>query len=275
MSSISFASPTRAFCRIVVYVLFTLLCIPVQAALLALKAPARQRFPQWYHKRCLRLLGLRLETHGEPAAAHPTLYVVNHVSYLDITILGAARPVSFVAKAEVARWPFFGLLAKLQRTVFIARERRHAAVQRDEMQKRLETGDDLILFPEGTSGDGNHVLPFKSALFSVAERRIGGQPLTVQPVSLAYTKLDGLPMGRYLRPFIAWYGDMDLAPHMWNALALGTVTAEVTFHPPVSLDDFGSRKALSTHCHERTVQGVSDSLSGHHLDEPVETKTAA
>src|SRR3546814_6911519 len=85
------------------------------------------------------------------------------------------------------------------------------------MTRRLEAGDDLVLFPEGTSGDGNRVLAFKSALFSVAERRPQGEPLTVQPVSIAYTRLDGLPLGRYLRPFFAWYGDMELGPHLWHA----------------------------------------------------------
>jgi 1-acyl-sn-glycerol-3-phosphate acyltransferase len=275
MSSISFASPTRAFCRIVVYGLFTLVCTPVQAVLVLLNAPMRKRFPQWYHKRCLRLLGMRTEVHGTPSRAHPTLYVVNHVSYLDITILGALLRASFVAKAEVAQWPVFGVLAKLQRTVFIARSAREAASQRDEMQQRLDAGDDLILFPEGTSGDGNRVLPFKSALFSVAQRHTSdGKPVTVQPVSLAYNKLDGLPMGRYLRPFFAWYGDMDLLPHIWEALALGTVTVEVTFHEPVTLDQVGSRKALSAHCQRSVAQGLSDSLSGHgHA--PVERAEAA
>lgn len=273
MAAIAFSSPTRALARTIVYVGFTLGCIPVQAVLVAVRAPMRQRFPQWYHARCLRLLGLRIETHGTPSKTHPTLYVANHVSYLDISILGALLPASFVAKADVAEWPFFGLLAKLQRTVFIAREARRAAVQRDEMERRLEAGDDLILFPEGTSGDGNRVLPFKSALFSVAERRPDGEPLTVQPVSVAYSKLDGLPMGRYLRPFFAWYGDMDLLPHMWAAISLGTVTVEVTFHEPVTLDQLGSRKVLSQHCWSQVSQGVSDALSGHR--EPVEPPAKA
>ena len=274
MAAIAFSSPTRAFARILVYVAFTLVCIPVQAVLVASRAPIRQRFPQWYHARCLRLLGLRIARHGTPSTAHPTLFVANHVSYLDITILGAELPASFVAKADVADWPFFGLLAKLQRTVFIARDARRAAVQRDEMQHRLEAGDDLILFPEGTSDDGNRVLAFKSALFSVAERRPGGAALTVQPVSIAYSKLDGLPMGRYLRPFFAWYGDMDLLPHMWAALSLGTVTVDVTFHDPVTIDQLGSRKALSQHCWSRVSQGVSDALSGHREPEEPPAKAA-
>lgn len=262
MAQVSFASPSRAFARLIVYVGFTMALIPVQAVCLALRLPLARRLPQWYHRQCTHLLGLALETHGEPTQAAPALFVCNHASYFDITVLGALLPASFVAKAEVGRWPFFGLLAKLQRTVFVDRDARRAVDQRDEMSRRLTRGDRLILFAEATSSDGNRVLPFKSALLSVAEQRPGGKPLTVQPVSVAYTKLDGLAMGRYLRPFVAWYGDMDLAGHMWTAAGLGTIGVEVTFHEPVTIDDLGSRKALAGHCQREVARGVAEALSG-------------
>lgn len=264
MSEVSFQSPTRAFARLLVYAGFTLALIPVQAALVALRAPLSKRFPTWYHRRCLRLLGLKIVTHGTTPNTHPVLFVSNHVSYLDITVLGATlKGASFVAKSEVADWPLFGTLAKLQRTVFVDRAaRRETSAQRDQMTRRLERGDDLILFPEGTSGDGNRVLPFKSALFSVAEKRPHGKPLTVQPVSLTYTKLDNQPMGRYLRPFVAWYGDMDMADHIWTLAGLGTITAEITFHPPVTVDQFASRKEMARHCQHKIAVGVAEMLSG-------------
>jgi len=264
MAEVSFQSPTRAAARLAAYGLFTLSLLPVQALALAVHLPTAKRLPTWYHRRCLRLLGLKLRRHGDKATDHPVLFAANHVSYLDIAVLGAALPrASFVAKAEVRDWPLFGLLAKLQRTVFVNREaRRQTTRQRDQMTRRLEAGDDLILFPEGTSDDGNRVLPFKSALFSVAEKRPHGQPLTVQPVSLTYTKLDDQPMGRYLRPFVAWYGDMDMAPHIWEVLGLGTITAEVVFHPPVTIDAAGSRKALAQLCQDRVAHGVAELLRG-------------
>lgn len=262
MEQLSFFSPSRAAARLTVYLGFTLLLLPVQMLAVLLHLPLRQRLPRWYHRQCARILGFRIERYGERSEMHPTLFVSNHASYLDITILGALLPASFVAKAEVARWPLFGTLARLQRTVFIERLPREAVTHRDEMTRRLEAGDSLILFPEGTSDDGNRVLPFKSALFSVAERRPHGEPLTIQPVSIAYTQLDSMPMGRYLRPFFAWYGDMELAWHMWTAAGLGTVTVEVTFHPPVTIDDFPSRKALAQHCQQVVAKGVSESLAG-------------
>src|SRR6185437_1390398 len=126
----------------------------------------------------------------------------NHTGYLDISVLGSRLPASFIAKSEVARWPLFGWLAKLQRSVFVDRQVRSTAQQRDAIAERLAAKDALILFPEGTSNDGTFVLPFKSALFSVVFGK-SETPVTVQPVSLAYTRLDGLPIGRALRPFFA------------------------------------------------------------------------
>ena len=255
-------SPVTAVWRLSAYVGFTLLIMPVQAVALLLRLPLRTAIPLWYHRRCCRILGVRVERRGRQSRAHPTLYLANHSSYLDITVLGSVIAGSFVAKVEVADWPFFGWLAKLQRTVFVERRALRAARQRDAITGRLEQGDDLILFPEGTSDDGNRVLPFKSALLSAAEVHPRGQPLAVQPVSVAYTKLDGLPLGRSLRPFFAWYGDMEMAPHLWQLAGLGRLTVAVHFHPPVTIDEFGSRKALSEHCQAKVAQGVALALSG-------------
>jgi len=168
---------------------------------------------------------------------------------------------SFIAKTEVRRWPLFGWLARLQRSVFINRQVRSTAEQRDSIALRLAANEALILFPEGTSGDGNRVLPFKSALFSVADHRAAG-PVTVQPVSIAYTRLDGMPIGRRLRPLFAWYGSMALAPHLWTVLGLGTVEIVVQFHPATTLADCGSRKALARYCEEQVAGGLANALSG-------------
>jgi 1-acyl-sn-glycerol-3-phosphate acyltransferase len=253
--------------RLSLYLGLTLPLMPVQAAALLLKRPLARRLPRIYHRWSARILGFQIKTGGERSAERPTLFVANHTSYLDIEILGALIEGSFVAKHEVARWPFFGWLAKLQRTVFVDRRVRSTAMQRDAIRERLDAGDNLILFPEGTANDGNRVLPFKSALFSVADYRGACGALAVQPVSLAYTRLDGIPLGRFYRPFFAWYGDMELAPHLWAMLGLGTVEVAVTFHRAVTLAQFGSRKALAEHCHRVIAQGVARALAGR-TDEP-------
>lgn len=249
--------------RIAAYLALTLPLMPVQAILVAFNSPRARRLPVVYHGWCCRILGITLERHGQPSAHRPTLFVANHSSYLDIEILGAVVEGGFVAKAEVARWPMIGWLAKLQRAVFVERaDRAGAARQRDEIRRRLDDGDNLILFPEGTSNDGIHVLPFKSALFSAAE----DERVMVQPVSVAYQRLDGIPLGRFYRPFFAWYGDMEMAPHLWKVLGLGQLTVAMLFHAPVRLKDFGSRKALADHCRCEIGQGLALALAGR-LDE--------
>ena len=175
-----------------------------------------------------------------------TLIVANHTGWLDIVIFSAVMPLSFVAKSEVNSWPFFGTFARLQRTVFVERVRRsQTGDARDAIRERLLAGDCLVLFPEGTSHDGNTVLPFKSALLGAAEAVLAdGRHVTVQPVSTAYLASNGMPLGREGRPFYAWYGDMDLVPHLWEALKAGPLDVLVQFHAPLSLDSM-DRKELA------------------------------
>jgi lyso-ornithine lipid O-acyltransferase len=254
-------SPTLRLTRLALYFAWTLSLLPVQAVGLVLGCRWTHALPVFYHRWCCRILGFRVRSVGNPTAERPVLFVANHVSYTDITILGSVIAGSFIAKAEVADWPFFGWLAKLQRSVFVDRRVRSAATQRDAITDRLSAGEALILFPEGTSGDGNRVLPFKSALFSAAQPN-DIPPVIVQPVSLAYTRLDGMPIGRLYRPFFAWYGAVDLAPHLWSMVSLGMVEVVVEFHPPTFLSHCGSRKALAGYCYARIAGGVAGALFG-------------
>ena len=185
--------------RAALYVGWTLVCLPVQFVLLAAGRQGRHAFPQFYHRIVLRLIGLNLDVRGGPCRHRPCLYVCNHTSYLDIPVLGALIRGSFVAKSEVGTWPFFGLLARLQRTVFVDRRRTRIGQHMDAVSERLEAGDQLILFPEGTTGDGNRILPFKSALFASAQNQVKGREVTVQPVSVSYTRFSNLPMDREMR----------------------------------------------------------------------------
>lgn len=262
-SDLSLHSPIRATLVILPYLLFTCALIPLQAAFILLDSRWAERLPVFYHRCVCRLFGLDIVVRGRPESLRPTLFVGNHSSYIDIEVHSSLIPVSFIAKAEVARWPFFGTLARLQRTVFVDRRPLSAADQRDEIARRLSAGDNLMLFPEGTSNDGNRTLPFYSALFSVAERRLAGdRPMPVQPVSIAYSELNGFPIGRSLRPLLAWYGDMELAPHLWCFAGLGRVKVIVQFHPTVTIDQFASRKELAEHCRLVIAKGVADAISG-------------
>jgi 1-acyl-sn-glycerol-3-phosphate acyltransferase len=253
-------SPTLRLARLALYGAWTAGLMPVQLVGLALRSRWTSTLPVFYHRWCCRILGFRIRVIGTPTGERPVLYAANHISYTDVTVLGSIIPGSFIAKSEVARWPFFGWLAKLQRSVFVDRRIRSTVTQRNAIGKRLADGDALILFPEGTSGDGNRVRPFKSALFGAAQQSQGIPPVIVQPVSLAYTRLDGIPIGRLYRPFFAWYGAVDLAPHLWSMVGLGTVEVVVEFHPPTFLRDCGSRKALAEYCYARIAGGVAGAL---------------
>lgn len=269
-TDLSLHSPIRATLLLIPYLIATLLLIPLQAASVALGSRLAERIPIIYHSWVCWLFGLDVVLRGEPVKTRPTLFVANHCSYIDIEVFSSLIPVCFIAKAEVARWPFFGTLARLQRTVFVDRKPRSTAEQRDQIARRLAAGDNLMLFPEGTSDDGNRTLPSYSALFSVAEQRLAdGRPLTVQPVSIAYAELNGFPLGRSLRPLLAWYGDMELAPHLWHFAGLGRVKVIAEFHPPVTIDQFGSRKALADHCRQAIARGVAEAIAGRPQSPPM------
>ncbi len=256
-------SRLRALWRLSVYLLvMTPLCMIFQGTALRLNLKVSRTFPLWFHRQVCRVVGIQIERRGRQSRKSPTLFVSNHVSYLDIEVLGSLVKGSFVAKAEIARWPIFGTMARLQRSIFVERKPHRTGAARDEMLERLEAGENLMLFAEGTSGDGNRVLPFKSALFAAAGVRPNGKPLTVQAVSISYAKLDGLPMGRFLRPYFAWYGDMEMASHGWNIFGLGKIGVIVEFHPPVTIEQFANRKAMAEYCQAQVSRGLAAALTG-------------
>ena len=245
-------SALRAFGILLTFILVTLPGIPWQASALRFNLPRRKTFPHRYHKFLCKLFGIRVTVIGAPVQDRGVLMIGNHTSYFDILVLSSVAQVSFVAKSEVQTWPFFSTLARLQQTVFVERSRRSQTGEaRDQIRDRVLAGDALILFPEGTSSDGNCVLPFKSALMGAAEATLGtdaqGNPIhvPVQPVSVAYVGLYGIPMGRENRPLFAWYGDMELVPHLIEAVKMGPIDVVVEFHPPLTVDQVGGRKKLA------------------------------
>lgn len=249
----------RAGIKLAGFVAMTLPGLPVQRALIALSPKGARHFPHVYHRAVTRWLDIRLNIIGEPVRDRPCLIAANHVSWMDITVLSALTPLSFIAKKEVNNWAGFGTLARLQRTVFIDRDRRQSTgASRDEMQERLKSGETLVLFAEGTSSDGSHVLPFKSAYFAAAEI----PDVVVQPVTLAYRGHWGAPMTRRRRPYYAWYGDMEMGPHLWQALALGPIEVDVICHKPLTLAEAGNRKALAKKAEEAVRQGLVEALTG-------------
>jgi len=259
----------RAITILSVFLLVTLILLPWQKSALWFGLKRRKSFPQNYHRFMAKLFGLRVRVIGEPVQDGGVLIVANHTSYFDIVVFSITQRVSFVAKSQVRDWPFFSTLASLQETVYVERERRSKTGEaRDEIRDRLRAGDTLVLFPEGTSNDGNRVLPFKSALMGAAETMLGNDasgnpvPVAVQPVSVAYVGLYGIPMGRENRPMFAWYGDMELVPHLWEALKMGPIDVVIEYHPPMTAQGAGGRKALAAAAEAIVREGQARALAG-------------
>ena len=242
----------RAIRRILGILVFTLLCMPVQAVLLLLPGRAKALFPRFYHRGLCWLIGLRLRVIGRPAGTERVLYVSNHSSWLDILVLGATLEARFVSKSEVGAWPLIGWVARLGRTVFVSRSRGRTGSEAQEMRARMEGGESLILFPEGTTSDGTRVLPFRSSFFAVA-----GAAAQVQPVTLVYDRLGGLPVGRRDRPVFAWYGDMDTASHAWRLLRRSGARVTLVLHEPFAPGDLPDRKAMAA----QVGRAVSDTAA--------------
>lgn len=245
----------RALFTIVALVGLSLPLIPVQIVLNRLDHPLKRRLPVFWHRCAARLIGLRITVEGDMAGERPLLITANHVSWLDIVALSACGPLSFIAKQEVSHWPAFGYLAKLQRTVFVNRERRSATGDKaDEIARRLQAGDVMVLFAEGTSSCGSYVLPFRSALLGAPQRAAGPQsPVFIQPVALAYTHLNGMVTNLSDRPFTGFYGDTDLAPHLFAILKHAAIDVTIRFNEPVAIAADNDRKSVARHL-EDTVR---------------------
>lgn len=239
--------------------------LPVMAtqAILRKTSPRLARkFPYTYYRWLNKTMTARITVSGEPVKDQACLLISNHASWQDILLLGGTLPISFVAKSDVADWPVVGTLAKLGGTLFIDRTRRQAAgATKNEMQTRLEDGGSLVLFPEGTTNDGNRILPFKSSLFGASQMEIDGKPVVVQPVSIAYQKVWGMPMCRERRTAFAWPGDIGFSEHLWRNLKSGPLDVAIHFHPATDIKQAGGRKQLAKHCQEQVQDGLANLIA--------------
>ena len=269
----------RAAVIVLLFMIFTLPLMPVQLLLRTVSTRAARALPHWYHRQLCRILGVRIHQHGKIAGDRPVLLIANHISWLDIPVFSAIAPVCFVAKSEVGAWPFIGWLARLQNTIFINRGRRRAT--HDSTNKiiaRLREGANVVIFAEGTSSDGNQVLPFKTSLFAAAMPRgesAGAmrEGIYVQTAAIGYTHQQGLPLARRGRPTVAWYGDMEIAGHAWQLLKRGPLDVHVRIGAPVSLDTFAGRKELARFAEDEVRRAFADILTpraGRAPDQPWE-----
>jgi len=234
-------------CSLVTFVSWVVLVsghLPARALGAARLASWRGFCTRHWARAMARVVGLRIHVEGTPGRG---LLVANHLSYTDIIVLGAVTGCGFVSKAEVAGWPGFGIAARSAGTLFLDRRRKRELVKvASQMRDRIFHGQNLCLFPEGTSSKGEEVLTFRSSLLEPA----AAADIPVGYASLHYATPEG-ETPAYLS--VCWWGEMTLGPHLLTLLAMPSFEATVAFGAePIADPD---RKALAAKLH-RAVNGL-------------------
>lgn len=241
------------------FIFWCAVLVPIQAlVMLFSKKDAFYILPSFWHRRVIKIFNISVEVQGSPCTKRPCLYVSNHVSYLDIPVIASVMPVSFVAKEDVASWPLFGLLAKLQRTAFISRKRSSAILGQNNLLTRLQNDGRIVIFPEGTSSNGFKVLSFKSTLFNVATDQSLAEKLYIQPFTIELLQTNGTAINNDEdRDLYAWHGDMELMPHFWAFAKCKGAKVKLHFHAPIRVQHDEQRKALAIKCFEIVAQPLN------------------
>lgn len=254
----TFVRHLRAALKLGAYGLLCIISIPPQAVVVLFTSGKGAYFlPKIFHIISSRLFGIRVKIKGTPHISSQTLFICNHLSYLDIPAIGSVLSGAFVAKNEVAGWPVFGILAKLQKTLFISRSARQAAQERAAFEKRLSEGQSMILFPEGTSTDGRQIAPFKSSLFAAFADNKNLEIMT-QAMTINILSINGKSAAdQNIRDQYAWYGDMELPPHLWAFAGMSGCEVELVFHDAQPIDHSLDRKSMARKFEEQVRAGLA------------------
>ena len=261
-------SRVRLIVLIIILTPITLLLMPVQFMAVQFDWKLAKYLPIIWHRLVAILIGLRVRTIGKLEEAHPIMIISNHVSWMDIVALSTIAPVSFIAKDEVAQIPFAGLLAKLQRSIFVTRADKYgSANQARQISLRMLKGDIMVLFAEGTTGTGDQVLPFKSSLLGAAQfvaKESAGSMVTIQPVSIAYTHTCGILNTRRERVRASWPGTIELLPHAGLMIQQGGLDVEISFGQPIEFTAKSKRRAIADRTHAEVKRMYLASLFPRH-----------
>ena len=255
---INFVDKITLFLKFFVFVFLTIVLIFLKTFLELFIKSKKQKIIQIFHKLLLWFININVEVAGKSDLNNvPKLYVSNHLSYLDIPVLGSTVNGRFIAKNEISNWPIIGNLSKVGNTIFINRNLSFLKTNRSMILDYISRGDNVILFPEGTTSDGIRVLSFKSSLLASLEKK----NILIQPIVINYKSINGLPLNRWLKPIIAWYGDMDFKPHLINILKLFSIKVKITFLPPLNGKDFTNRKHMTYTLHHAIDSFYSNELN--------------
>jgi 1-acyl-sn-glycerol-3-phosphate acyltransferase len=246
-------SYARAVLRLLLLIaLAVVMFIPVLVMWMMTLEAFRRRAVCLFYECCSWICGVRLTIEGERSKLRPLLLVANHSSYLDIFVLGSTMPLAFTPKSEIRRWPVIGFFCVLADCVFV--ERKPADMQRAQsvMAERLADGKVLALFPEGTTGDGMHVKPFKSGFLSLVEEH----DLPLQSVSIAYTHIGDQSLSADTRELVAWIGEASLVTHLMRLLSFPYIQVTAKFHAVERIEDHEDRKALAKASEQTIAEGL-------------------
>ncbi|MBL8641386.1 MAG: 1-acyl-sn-glycerol-3-phosphate acyltransferase [Alphaproteobacteria bacterium] len=237
--------------------IWTILIATIQSLfLLIYKGKASYVLPRIWHKGMCKIIGLKVQIRGTPVHEKQLIYISNHLSYLDIPVIGSVLKASFIGKDDIAGWPIIGHLAKAQQTAFISRTSRNAKKVANALDVMLADGKSLILFPEGTSSTGETVLPFKSSLFSIAQPK-NLPVIPIQPFIIDLIDADGKPLTPQTRDYYAWYADMEFAPHIWIFMQTKGATVRLTFLDVITPKEGQDRKELCRIVEEQISSGLN------------------
>jgi len=208
------------------------------------------------------ILNIRVSVTGDEGQLERGGYVIiaNHVSYVDGIVLGSIFPIIFVSKREVKSWPIVGQWNVLCGTIFINRQRKiQVASLIRQMTRKLKQEANLLLFPEGTSTNGEGILPFQTVPLAAPLRNRS----IIVPVTVTYKTIDDQPVTTANRDSVYWYGDMEFVTHFWNLLALRGIEVLVTIQPKIECfrysDNSAGRKKLAEECYNRVLgRGTED-----------------
>ncbi len=253
-------STIKAILKLLLFAIVSIVIVTLQLIVLAFNnGPAAYIIPQQWHRILCFVFGIKIRITGEPYKNGQVIFVSNHISYLDILVLGTALRASFVAKKDIASWPVFGFLSKLQQTAFISRSHIDAKKEKHALDTMLASGKSLIIFPEGTSTDGREVIPFKSSLFAIALRNENNSDIFIQPITLAMQSVDKHDVvTQDDRDLYAWHINMTtpLAEHLWRFAKSRGAEIHLYFHTPVDANEYTDRKILAKTCHEAVSNGL-------------------
>ncbi len=252
---INFIDKICLYLKFIIFIFLTIFLIFLKIFLQFFTKKVSQNIVQIFHKLVLWLANIKVEVIGNRNLNNePTLFVSNHLSYLDIPVLGSTLNGRFIAKEEISKWPVIGYLSKVGNTIFINRNLRFLRTNKSIIFDHISRGDNIILFPEGTTSDGIRVIKFKSSLFTSLEQK----NILIQPIVVKYKSINGMPLNRWLKPIIAWYGDMDLKPHLVNILKLFSIKVKIIFLPALNGRDFTNRKDMTSTLHHAIDKYYSD-----------------